>query len=75
MLYAGGVDCKIDTDAEVKKLVAAALAGQLTDLQSEALAELSTEVLSASLLCWLRPILTCPANACATGYLPAVSEC
>ena len=50
MLYAKGVDCKIDTDAEIKKLVAAALAGRLTDLQSEALAELSTEVLSLALL-------------------------
>jgi len=42
---AGGMDCEIGTDAEIKKLVAAALAGQLTDLQSEALAAWSPELL------------------------------
>jgi len=44
------MDCEIGTDAEAKRLVAAALTGQLTDVQSEALAELSPEVLSLALL-------------------------
>ena len=50
------MDCEIGTDVEVKKLVAAALAGQLTGLQSEALAELSPEVLSLALLAASRRI-------------------
>jgi len=50
VVYAGDMDCEIGTDAEVKKLVAAALAGQLTDIQSEALAELSPELLSLVVL-------------------------
>lgn len=44
------MDCEIGTDAEVKKLVAAALAGRLTDIQSEVLAELSPELLSLVVL-------------------------
>ena len=46
----GGMDCEIGTDAEAKKLVAAALSGQLTDAQSDALAGLSPEVLGLALL-------------------------
>jgi hypothetical protein len=34
------MECEIGTDAEAKKLVAAALAGQLTDEQAEVLAGL-----------------------------------
>ena len=49
-MYAGGMDCGIGTDAEAKKLVAAALAGQLGDEQAEALAELSQELLSLVVL-------------------------
>jgi len=44
------MDCEIGTDAEAKKLVAAALTGQLTDAQSDALAGLSPEVLGLALL-------------------------
>jgi len=50
VVYVWGMNCKIGTDAEAKKLVAAALTGQLTDVQSKALAELSPEVLSLVLL-------------------------
>ena len=44
------MDCEIGTDAEAKKLVAAALTGQLTDVQSKALAALSPEVVSLAFL-------------------------
>jgi len=44
------MDCDIDTDAETKKLVAAALAGQLTDEQAEVLAGLGHGLLSLVLL-------------------------
>ena len=50
MVYARGMDCGIGTDAEARRLVAAALTGQLTDVESEALAQLSPEVLSLALL-------------------------
>jgi len=49
-VYEGGMECEIGTDAEAKRLVAAALAGRLTATQSEALAELSPVVLSLALL-------------------------
>jgi len=44
------MDCEIGTDAEAKRLVTAALTGQLTDAQSDALAELSPEILGLALL-------------------------
>jgi transposase len=56
VVYAGGMDGEIGTDAEAKRLVAAALTGQLTDVQSQALAELSPEVLSLALLAASRRI-------------------
>jgi len=50
MVYAGGMECTIGTDAEAKKLVAAALSGQLTDAQSTALAALGPAVVSLAFL-------------------------
>ena len=44
------MDCEIGTDAEARRLLAAALTGQLTDVESEALAKLSPEVLGLALL-------------------------
>jgi transposase len=44
------MDCEIGTDAEAKRLVAAALAGQLTDEQAEVLAGLGHGLLSLVLL-------------------------
>ena len=49
-MYAGGMECTIGTDAEAKKLVAAALSGQLTDAQSTALAALGPAVVSLAFL-------------------------
>jgi len=49
-VYAGGMECTIGTDAEAKKLVAAALSGQLTDAQSTALAALGPAVVSLAFL-------------------------
>ncbi len=46
----GVMECEIGTDAEAKKLVAAALAGQLTDEQAEVLAGLGHGLLSLVLL-------------------------
>ena len=50
MVYAGGMDGEIGTDAEAKRLVAAALAGQLTDEEAEVLAGLGHGLLSLVLL-------------------------
>jgi len=50
MVYAGGMDGEIGTDTEAKKLVAAALAGQLTDEEAEVLAGLGHGLLSLVLL-------------------------
>jgi len=50
MVYARGMECEIGTDAEAKKLVAAALAGHLTDEQAEVLAGLGHGLLSLVLL-------------------------
>ena len=44
------MECEIGTDAKAKELVAAALTGRLTDVQSKELAALSPEVLSLALL-------------------------
>ena len=44
------MDCEIGTDAEARRLIAAALTGQLTDVESEALAKLDPEVLGLALL-------------------------
>ena len=49
-MYAGGMDGEIGTDAEAKRLVAAALAGQLTDEEAEVLAGLGHGLLSLVLL-------------------------
>jgi len=46
VVYAGGMECEIGTDAEVKTLVAAALEGRLMDEQAEVLAALGHGLLS-----------------------------
>lgn len=50
VVYAGAMECEIGTDAKAKELVAAALTGRLTDVQSKALAALSPEVVSLAFL-------------------------
>ena len=50
VVYARGMECEIGTDAEAKELLAAALTGRLTDVQSKALAALSPEVVSLAFL-------------------------
>ena len=56
MVYAGGMDCEIGTDAEAKRLVLAALSGQLTDQQAEALAALDQDLLKLALLVMAKQI-------------------
>ncbi len=50
MVYAGDMDCEIGTDAEAKRLVAAALAGRLDDEQAQALAAQDPGLLKLVLL-------------------------
>ncbi len=50
------MDCEIGTDAEAKRLVVAALGGQLTDEQAEALAALDQDLLKLVLLVMAKQI-------------------
>jgi len=46
VVYARGMECEIGTNAKAKELVAAALTGRLTEVQSKELAALGPEVVS-----------------------------
>ena len=76
-MYAWGMDGEISTDTEAKKLVAAALAGQLADEQAEVLAGFGQGLLSLVLLAAskriddvLTPTFEMPTLAMATVELP-----